>query len=222
MEGAAMSIRVLIADDHPLVRDGLRFAIDRSDKGIEIVGEASDGLETLSVAEKNPVDVFILDVTMPRLNGLETARELIRRYPACRIIILSMHDSQAIIEEAIKVGAHGYLTKETASRIVVDAICELFAGGFYFSPDITHVLVDKFRMGGRKPGYSKRIAYLTSQERIVLQRIAEGRSTKEIAADLGRTVNTVQSHRKNLMAKLNIHKETDLVRFAIKEGIAKL
>ena len=217
-----MSIRVLIADDHPLVRDGLRFVIERSDKGIEVVGEASDGLEALKVAEGNPVDVFILDVTMPCLNGLETARELIRKHPACRIIMLSIHDSQAMIEEAIKAGAHGYLTKEAAGRIMVDAICEVFAEGFYFSPDITHVLVDKFRMGGRrKPGFSKRVAYLTSQERIVLQRIAEGLTTKEIAADLGRTVNTVQSHRKNLMAKLNIHKETDLVRFAIKEGIAK-
>lgn len=217
-----MSIRVFIADDHSLVRDGLRFAIERSSKDIEVVGEASDGIEALKMTERNPVDVFILDITMPHLNGLETAKELLKRHPKARIIMLSFHGSQAMVEESIKAGAHGYLTKETASRIVVEAICNVYAGDIYFSPDITHVLVDKFHRLEEKQGNSKRITALTPQERIVLQHIAEGLSTKEIGTVMELSVNTIQSHRKNLMAKLNIHKETDLVRIAIKEGIAKL
>jgi DNA-binding NarL/FixJ family response regulator len=217
-----MSIRVLIADDHPLVRDGLRFAIERNGKVIEVVGEASDGLEALRAAEKTPVDVFILDITMPRLNGLETTRELIKRSSAHKIIILSFHDSETIVEEAMRIGARGYLTKETASHNVVEAITRVYAGDYYLSPDITYVLVENIRRGRKEPGYSKRIITITRQERLVLQLIAEGRTTKEIAVHWGRTVNTVQSHRKNLMAKLNIHKDTDLVRYAIREGILKL
>jgi DNA-binding NarL/FixJ family response regulator len=217
-----MSIRVLIADDHPLVRDGLRFAIERSDKDIEIIAEASDGMEALKLAEKHPVDVFILDITMPMLNGLETARKLLRKKPATRIIILSFHDSHAMVQEAIKAGARGYLTKETASQNVVEAVHEVYKGGFYLSPTIAHVLIDKFRRKGKESLSSKLLANLTTQERTVLQLIAEGRSAKEIAAGLGCTMNTVQSHRKNLMTKLGIHKGTEIVRFAIREGIAKL
>lgn len=217
-----MSIRVLIADDHPLVRDGLRFSIERSGRNIEVVGEASDGLEVLKTATKQPVDVFILDITMPRLNGLDAARELIKRHSSAKIIILSLHDSSAFVEEAMEAGARGYLTKETASRNVVEAVCEVYAGRFYLSPDIAHFVVEKALRGAEKNRDVRRGAALTTQERKVLQLIAEGRTTKEIASELRRSVNTIHAHRKNLMAKLDIHKQTDLVRFAVKEGIAKL
>jgi two-component system, NarL family, response regulator NreC len=216
-----VSIGVLIADDHPLVRDGLRFSIERSGKDIKIMAEASDGLEALQIAKKQSVDVFILDITMPRLNGLDVTRELIRRHSEAKVIILSLHSSQAFVEEAMEAGAKGFLTKETASRNVVEAICEVNAGHFYLSSDIAVYMVDKAR--GRAKNHRFALKHvLTGQERKVLQLIAEGRTSKEIASELGLQTNTIRAHRKNLMAKLRIHKETELVRFALKEGIAKL
>jgi|WetSurMetagenome_2_1015567.scaffolds.fasta_scaffold254046_1 DNA-binding NarL/FixJ family response regulator len=216
-----MSIDVLIADNHPLVRDGLRFSIERSGKSIKIIAEASDGLEALQIAKRNSVDVFILDITMPRLNGLDVARELIRGHSEAKIIILSLHNSRAFVEEAMDVGARGYLTKEAASRNVVEAICEVHAGRFYLSPDISGYMINR-ALGRTKNNRATLKDALTGQERKVLQLIAEGRTSKEIASELGLQTNTIHAHRKNLMAKLRIHKETELVRFALREGIAKL
>jgi two-component system, NarL family, response regulator NreC len=216
-----VSISVLIADDHPLVRDGLRFSIQRSGAQIEIVAEAADGLEVLQIAKKHPADVYILDITMPRLNGLDTARALMKGNPGAKIIMLSIHDSRSFVEQAVQVGARGYLTKESASRNVVEAIYQVHAGRYYFCPSITHYVVEKAISQARKSPASQK-AVLTTQERKVLQLIAEGRTAKEIASELGCASNTIHVHRKSLMAKLNIHKSTDLVRFAIKEGIAKL
>jgi DNA-binding NarL/FixJ family response regulator len=216
-----VSISVLIADDHPLVRDGLRFSIERSGANIKIMAEASDGLEALQIAKRNSVDVFILDITMPRLNGLDVTRELIRRHSEAKIIILSLHNSRAFVDEAMKAGARGYLTKETASRNVVEAISEVHVGNYYLSPEISVYMVDK-ALGYTKNNRAALKDVLTGQERKVLQLIAEGRTSKEIASELGLQANTIHAHRKNLMAKLRIHKETELVRFALREGIAKL
>lgn len=218
-----MSIRVVIADDHPVVRDGLRLAIERSGKDIVIVGEASDGMEVLEIARTRPPNVFILDITMPKLNGIETARELLRRSPGAKIIMLSLHDTKVMVEEALSAGARGFLTKEAVTRTVVDAVTEVHAGRFYLCPSIAHFVVDAVFLG--KKSLQKRGATpvaLTGQERKVLQLIAEGHSNKEIAAMLDLSVNTVHAHRNQAMAKLNIHKQADLVRYAIKAGIAKL
>lgn len=217
-----MSIRVLIADDHPIVRDGLRLSLERGGRDVVVVGEAADGVEVLELAKTCRVDVFILDITMPRLNGLDTARELLKGRRTARIIILSLHDSRALVEESMAIGARGYLTKETASRNVTDAVCEVYAGRFYLSPEITHIMIAGRERGGGKGGVMEPVLALTASERRVLQLIAEGRTAKEIAAELGRAIDTVLTHRKNLMAKLRIHKQTDLVRYAVKEGISKL
>ena len=218
-----MSIRVVIADDHPVVRDGLRMAIERRGKDIEIVGEASDGMEVLEIARTKPFDVFILDITMPNMNGIETARELLKRYPGAKIIMLSLNDTKAIVEEALAVGVRGFLTKETVTRNVVDAVVEVHAGRYYLSPTIAHFVVEAGLLG-RKGGRERRDApvALTGQERRVLQLIAEAHSNKEVAAMLDLSVNTVRVHRHRIMAKLNMHKQADLVRYAIKAGIAKL
>jgi DNA-binding NarL/FixJ family response regulator len=216
-----MNISVLIADNHPLVRDGLRFSIEHSGEKIEIVGEVANGLEVLQIAKSHHIDVFILDITMPRLNGLDTARALIKMRASSKIIILSIHNSRILVEEAMELGVHGYLTKETASRNVVEAICEVNAGGFYLSPDIAHFVVEK-SMSGLRKHHSRMTATLTVQEKKVLQLIAESWTAKEIASELGCATNTIHAHRKNLKAKLGLHKGTDLVRFAIKEGIIKL
>lgn len=218
-----MSIRVFIADDHPVVRDGLRLTIERSGKDIVVVGEASDGMEVLKMARTIRADVYILNITMPNMNGIETAKELLKRSPTAKIIMLSLHDTKAMVEEALAVGARGYLTKEMATRNVVEAVIEVHAGRYYLCPKIAHFIVDAGLMG--KKGSRKRGAIpvaLTGQERKVLQLIAEGHSNKEIAAMLDLSANTIHVHRNNVMAKLNIHKQADLVHYAIKAGIAKL
>lgn len=217
-----MSIRVVIADDHPLVRDGLRFSIERSGHDIGIVGECANGQEVLDRAEHLPADVYLLDITMPVLNGLETARQLIRSNPSAKIIMLSLHCTQALVEEALASGVRGYLTKETASRNVADAVTEVYAGRVFFSPDIAGIIVNRFVKGTAEPKLPGRPTALTAQERKILQLVAEGATYKEVAAKLDLSSNTVHTHRKNLMAKLDIHRQADLVRYAIKQGIAKL
>jgi DNA-binding NarL/FixJ family response regulator len=216
-----VSISVLIADDHPLVRDGLRLCIQRNGNSIEIVGEAEDGLEVLQLAKSLLVDVFILDIIMPRRNGLDAARELLRHRQNAKVIILSFNHSRASVESAIEIGVRGYLTKETASRRIVEAVCEVQAGRFYFSPDIAHYMVENALSRAPESRFLQMTA-LTAQERKVLQLIAEGWTAKEIASELGCAANTIHSHRRNLMIKLDIHKGTELARFAVKEGIAKL
>jgi len=190
---------------------------------IVVVGEASDGMEVLKMAATSRADVIILDITMPNMNGIETARELLKRSPAAKVIMLSLHDTKAMVEEALAAGARGYLTKETATRTVVEAVIEVHAGRRYLCPRIAHFVVEAGPMGKR--GSRQRgaaTAELTGQERNVLQLIAEGHTNKKIAARLDVSVNTIHAHRNSVMAKLNIHKQADLVRYAIKAGIAKL
>jgi DNA-binding NarL/FixJ family response regulator len=217
-----MSIRVIIGDDHPVVRDGLRLTIENGGEDIVVVGEAADGLEVLAMARTNPADVFILDVTMPNMNGVDTARELLKRLPHAKIIMLSLHDTKAIVEEALEAGARGYLTKEMATRMVVEAVIEVHAGRHFLCPRIAHFVRQSALPCGATPRKGAAPTALTAQERKVLQLIAEGRSTREIATILEVSSNTIHAHRNHVMAKLNIHKQAALVRYAIKAGIAKL
>jgi DNA-binding NarL/FixJ family response regulator len=215
-----VSIRVLIADDHPLVRDGLRFSIERWGKGIEVVHEASDGMGALEAARRIAVDVFVIDITMPLMNGIEATRTLLKERPQAKVLILSLHDSRNFVQEAMQAGAHGYLTKESASQYIVDAIRAVHEGHFYLSPQIAHYMVES-SLGGSAAGSAKGPTALTPQERRILQLIAEGHTTKEIASRLSLAATTVSTHRKNMMAKLDVHKQTDLVRIAVREGIVK-
>jgi two-component system NarL family response regulator len=218
-----MPLHLIIADDHPVVRDGLRMTLERSGKDIVIVGEASDGMEVLKLTRTMSADVFILDITMPNMNGIETARELLKRFPKSKIIMLSLHDTKAMVEQALAVGARGYLTKETATRNVVEAVTEVHAGRYYLSPAIAHYVVAAGPLKNKGPQKSGAAPVaLTGQEKKVLQLIAEGHSTKEIANLLERSVNTIHVHRNNLMRKLDLHKQADLVHYALKSGIAKL
>lgn len=216
-----MSIRVVIADDHPIVRDGLRFCIERSGKGIEVVGEAGNGKDLLDLATLVGVDVFIVDVTMPLLNGIEATRELIRRDPATRVIMLTLHASKTIVDESLKAGARAFLSKESATRKVVEAIQEVWAGRYYLDPEVTHHVVLPLLQVTTETRESGEIARLSPQERRVLQLIAEGHSSKSIAECLGVSAHTVHAHRGNIMSKLDIHNQAGLVCFAIREGIAR-
>lgn len=218
-----MSVRVIIADDHPIVREGLRFSIERSGSDVEVIGEAGDGQALLDLAARLRADVYVMDVTMPVLNGIEATRALLKRDPDARVLMLSLHGSEAIVSASLQAGARGFLTKESATRSVVDAILEVNQGRCYLSPDITHYVMKGFLEPSHDDPAAVPIATrLTARERQVLQLIAEGYSNKEMAAVLGLSINTVHKHRNNLMASLDIHDQVGLVRFAIREGIAKL
>jgi DNA-binding NarL/FixJ family response regulator len=203
------------------VRDGIRSGIQDSGTDIKVVAEASDGLEVLKATTKHMIDVFVLDITMPRLNGLDTARELIKMRGSTKIILLTIHNSRAMVEEAMDIGVRGYVTKESAGSKLVESIGEVHAGRFYLSSDIAHIIVNAAVSRSQKINRAPKVA-LTSQERKILQLIAEGYTAKEIAAEMELSLNTVFTHRKNLMSKLEIHKGTGLVRFALREGLAKL
>ncbi|TES94450.1 MAG: response regulator transcription factor [Candidatus Cloacimonadota bacterium] len=217
-----MIIRVILADDHPVVRDGIKSIVDRRGTNIEIIGEVSNGKELLEMAKENPADVYVIDITMPILNGLETTKRLIKMEPRSKVIILSIHDSRIFVEKALESGAKGYVLKEDTTEDVIHAIQEVYSGRFFLSPGVSKFVVHGFL--GKIHGYKryKKIVNITKREREILQLIAEGFTNKEIASKLKRSLNTVHVHRNNIMQKLDIHKQADLIRFAIKEGISKL
>jgi len=217
-----MSIKLLLADDHPVVREGIRSVIERTADDIEIIGEVSNGREVMGFARKNLVDVYILDISMPILNGIETTMKLIKMNPNNRIIILSIHDSRSFVEKTLYYGAKGYLLKESAVDEVIHAIHEVNKGRYYLSSAITKYIVNGFLSGIHSLDINEDLVHLTEREREVLQLIAEGFTNKEIASNLNLAVNTVHVHRKNIMQKLDIHKHAGLIRYAIKEGIVKL
>lgn len=217
-----MSINVVVADDHAIVREGIKMVLQNSGKDIKVIAEAENGRDVLDLANCYPIDVFIMDIAMPRLNGLETTSRLIKKDPQCRVIILSMYDDSCSVEKAMESGAAGYLIKESAIEDVVHAIQEVYKGRKYLSPKITHYLARKFR--GHQHGYDQAtsVVHLTAKEKEILQTLAEGSSSKEIAQKLDLSFHTVNVHRNNIMKKLNLHKSADLVRYAIKEGIIRV
>jgi len=207
-----MSIRLLLADDHVLVHQGLRVLLEQA--GMVVVGEAADGLEALRLAHTHTPEVALLDIAMPHLNGLETARRLREAVPQTKSIILTMHTDEPYVFAALQAGAVGYVVKTQAAADLVQAIRTAVQGGIYVSPLVLHTVVQASVRGTPLPRDP-----LTSREREVVQRIAEGQTTKEIAADLELSVKTVESHRINLMRKLDIHETATLVRYAIRRGL---
>jgi DNA-binding NarL/FixJ family response regulator len=220
-----MSIRVFLVDDHPVVREGLRSALEAKSTDIRVVGEASDGLAALETAGEIGVDVYVLDISMPGLNGIETTRRLLKKNPRTKVVILSVHDSRSIVEKAFLNGAHAYLLKENATAELRQAIHEVSQGRYYVSPAISGFIVRGFLGSQARPRSRDELrapSVLTPREREILQLIAEGLTAKEIAVKLGFSLNTALVHRKNIMRKLDIHKQAELIRYAIKEGIATL
>jgi DNA-binding NarL/FixJ family response regulator len=205
-------MRVLIADDHPLLRQGLRALLEK--EGLEVVGVAADGHEAVALAAQLHPDVAVLDIGMPGLNGLDAAREIQRQRLARATVLLTMHTEDHYVLEALRAGARGYVLKSQAPQAVVDAIRQAFRGGVYLSPGISRILVDAY-VSGREPGDEP----LSRRERQVLQLVAEGKTTKEIAQILDVSVKTADSHRGRLMKKLDIHETAGLVRYAIRRGM---
>ena len=208
-------ISVLLAEDHMIVREGLRSVLE-AEGDIEIVGQAQDGREAVEMTAKLLPDVVIMDIAMPRLNGLEATRQILRIAPATRILILSAHSDDAYVEQVIALGASGYIIKQTSLLILAKAIREACKGNTFFSASIAKRLRDQDnRLRERGELRSKKVASLTSREVEVLQLIAEGNANKETASELGISIKTVEKHRQALMGKLNIHDTASLTRYAI-------
>lgn len=212
-----MNIRLLLADDHLLFRAGLKSMLEKS-SDLEIVGEAVDGHATLQLAEKLSPDIILLDISMPGLNGLEALRRLSETQPGIRVIILSMHSDRRYVTESIKAGAKGYVLKDSTVEELVTAIRTIMRGEVYLSSRIAKVLVsDYVSLTAATEATSD--SSLTTREREVLQLVAEGYSTKDVASRLCNSIKTVETHRKRIMDKLDIHSVAELTRYAIRERI---
>jgi two-component system, NarL family, response regulator NreC len=207
-----MPIRVLIADNHVIVRQGLKAYLERG--GIQVIGEASDGQEAVSVATKLLPDIAILDIGMPILNGIDAARELRQSLPKTKTVLLTRHNEDQYVTAALRAGVRGYILKTQAATDLVQAIQQVSRGEIYLSPGISRALVEAFLSKTDLPEDP-----LTARERQVLQLVGEGKSTKEIAALLGISVKTAESHRSRLMQKLDIHEVASLVRYAVRRGV---
>ena len=212
-------ITILLAEDHQIVREGLRKLLE-ADNNIEVVGEAATGRQAVALTNKLHPDVVVMDIAMPVLNGLEATRQIRQAFPDIKVIILSAHSDDAYVEEAMAVGAAGFLIKQTSSHALATAIREVQKGNTFFSPSIAKHLHNHYENSPHRAGLLKTKGdRLSSREAEVLQLIAEGQANKQVAAELGISVKTVEKHRQRLMEKLNIHDTAGLTRYAIAAGI---
>jgi len=214
-------IRVLLADDHTILRQGVH-ALLAEEGDIDVVGEARDGLEAVELVDRLEPDLVIMDMVMPRMNGIEATREIKRRWPGVRILILSMYDDDEYVAQIIQAGASGYVLKRVASEDLVRAIHEVHRGSSFLYPAIAAKLIDDYlrRVRGDEAGAPEEP--LTPREREVLKLIAEGNTNQQIGDLLHVSRKTVESHRANIMHKLDLHDVTDLVKYAIRRGFVKL
>ena len=217
-----MATRILLADDHQIVRQGLKSLIQQNE-GFEVIAEASDGRAAVQLAADLEPDVIVMDVGMPGLNGIEATRQIAAKEPDAKVVALSMHSDRRFMGEMLKAGAKGYLLKDAAFEELATAIRSVIADKIYLSPRIADVVVDDYvRHAGEHTGHPSAFAKLTPREREVLQLMAEGRATKEIAMDLKVSIKTVETHRRQIMEKLNIYSVAELTKYAIREGLTSL
>lgn len=206
--------RIMLADDHPMFRQGLRSLLERD--GYEIVAEASNGHEATRLARKLNPHVAVLDLGMPMLNGVDAARDIYKRSPETQVVLLTMYEDDAYVLEALRAGIRGYVLKAQAASDLLAAIREVLRGAVYLSPGISEAVVNAYMAKSELPPDP-----LTDRERQVLQLVAEGNTTKQIASLLGVSVKTAESHRTRMMQKLGIHETASLVRYAIRRGFIK-
>ena len=211
-------VRVLLADDHQLIRSGIRLMLER-EPDMSVVGEASDGREAVALAKSLRPDVVIMDVGMPNLNGIEAAGQMTQENPELAVMILSMHPDETYVLRALRAGARGYLLKDSAEADLIKAVHVVANGKSFFSPSVSKVLLDDYVRKLKRSGTEDAYDLLTPREREVLQLIAEGKSNKDIANLLNLSVYTVESHRSNLMDKLNIRGLPELILYAVRKGI---
>ena len=212
------AIRILLADDHTVVRKGLRLLLE-SHPGFKVIAEAANGREALSLAEEHTPDVVVLDVAMPLLNGIETARQISGKLPQTAIVFLSMHSDEGYVLKALKSGAKAYLLKDSAEDDLINAIKAVSDGKAFFSPAISKMLVEDYMRQMREREVEDSYELLTTREREILQLFAEGKSVKEVATILDLSLYTVETHRSNIFQKLDLHSVAELILYAVRKGV---
>ena len=212
------AIRIVLADDHTILRKGLRLLLER-ETDFKVVAEASHGKEAVDAVEREVPDVVIMDIAMPMMNGIEATKRVNETHPKTAVIILSVHSDEAYVLRALKAGARGYLLKDSAESDLIQAVRAVAAGKAYFSPAVSKILADDYVRQVREQGVEDPYDLLTARERELLQLIAELKATKEIAELLGLSPHTVDTHRGNLMQKLNIHSIPEMILYAVRRGV---
>lgn len=215
-----MSIRILLADDHKIVRDGLR-ALLKNQSGMEVIAEAGDGRSTVQMVQELLPNVVIMDIAMPDMNGIEATRRIIEEVPTVKVIALSMHSDKRFVVEMLQAGAAGYMLKDCAFEELANAICSVIANRIYLSPKIANIIIKDYTRLFPKTEFAV-FSILTLREREVLQLLAEGKTTREISSSLQISVKTVETYRKQIMDKLDIHSIAELTKYAVREGLTSL
>ena len=210
-------LRIFLADDHELVRNGIRFILNTQPEW-EVCGEAANGRDAVERVATTKPDIVIIDIGMPDLNGLEATRQIMKAHPAVKVLVLTVHESHQVVREVLNAGARGYILKSDASRDLIAAIQALQRNKTFFTSTVAELVLDSFLTG--KPGIKQEV--LTTREREVVQLVAEGKGTKEVAVALGLSVKTAETHRSNIMRKLDIHSVSELVLYAVRNHIIQV
>jgi len=211
-------IRILLADDHTVVRKGLRLLLE-SEPGFTVIADAADGRAAVALAEQHAPDVVVMDVAMPMLNGIEAARQITAKLPAAAVVFLSMHSDESYVLKALKAGARAYLLKDSAEHDLIQAVRAVTQGKSFFSPAISKLMVEDYIRELNERQIEDSYELLTTREREVLQLLAEGKSNKEVANVLNLSLYTVETHRGNILQKLNLHSGAELILYAIRKGV---
>ena len=211
-------IRILLADDHTVMRNGLRLLLERQ-PNFQVVGEAADGAQAVEAAAAEKPDVVVMDIAMPRLNGVEAARQIVAQRPATAVAILSMHSDESYVIRSLKAGARAYLLKDSAESDLISAIRAITEGKTFFSPAVRRILKEDYVHQLDELGAEDSYELLTNREREVLQLVAEGKSNKEVANLLNLSLYTVETHRTHILQKLNLHTVPELILYAVRKGI---
>jgi two-component system response regulator NreC len=212
------TIKILLADDHVVMRRGIRALLERR-ADFQVVAEAGDGREAVQLMETHSPHVVVADIAMPNLNGIEAARQIAQKWPQTAIVILSMHSDESYVLRALKAGARGYLLKDSPESDLINAILAVHEGKAFFSPAISKMLVEDYMRQLQQRGSEDSYELLTSREREVLQLLAEGKSNKDVAAMLNLSLHTVETHRSNILQKLNLHGTPELILYSIRKGV---
>ena len=212
------TVRILLADDHNIIRDGMRLLLERQ-PDFSVVGEASDGREAVQLAEDQQADVVVMDIAMPNMNGIEATRRIVERHPQTAIVILSMHYDESYVIRSLKAGARGYLLKDAVKADLIAAIRAVAEGRSFFSPRISRILKEDYVAALSRKNADDSYELLTEREREILQLVAEGKTNKEIANVLNLSLYTVDTHRTHILQKLNLHSVPEVILYAVRKGI---
>jgi RNA polymerase sigma factor (sigma-70 family) len=211
-------IRILLADDHTVVRDGLRALVEKQ-PDMSVIGEAADGRDTIRIAEEQSPDVIIMDIAMPNMNGIEATRRIMASNPQTAVLILSMHQDESYVLRSLKAGARGYLLKDSVRSDVIEAIRAVVQGRSFLTRKVSRILQEDYVREMERRGLEDSYDLLTDREREILQLVAEGRTNKEVASMLNISLTTVETHRTHILQKLNLHSIPELILYAVRKGI---